>query len=70
MNELSILGVANDAPDAVKLDSSALGRLLMGIQLVIGKNLKGEAGTEDEDGEVVGPFNRSRQGGSSAVLGF
>lgn len=54
-----ILGVANDAPDAFAVESSIASILLVLVELVISQNLEGESSTEDKDGEVMGPFERS-----------
>jgi hypothetical protein len=57
--------VANDAPDALAFQRSITLVLLVVVELVIGEDLKGKASAEDEDGQVVSPFDRCREGGPS-----
>jgi hypothetical protein len=51
--------MAHNAPDTLTDEVIIAVVLLVLVQLVVGKDLEGEPGTEDEDGEVVSPLQRS-----------
>lgn len=63
-----LLGMADDAPYALAVQRSITLVLLVGVELVVGKNLKSKARAEDEDGQVMGPFEGCREGGSSTLV--
>lgn len=58
--------MANNAPDTVSVQRGVVGLLVL-IELVVGQDLEGEACTEDEDGQVVCPLDRSGQRRSSTA---
>lgn len=54
-----ILGVAHDAPDTFAVQASIASLLLVLVELIIRQDLKGKSSTENKDGSVVSPFERS-----------
>lgn len=59
--------MAHDAPDTLAVQRSIASLLLVLVELVIRKDLKGKSSTENKDGGVVSPFERSRQRRPSTV---
>lgn len=53
--------MANDAPDAFAVQGRVPGLLFVLVELMICQDLENKSSTENEDGEVMRPFKRSRK---------
>lgn len=54
--------MSDNTPDAVAAHGSIASILLVFVELIIRKDLEGKPSTENEDSQIMSPFERSRKG--------